>query len=90
MVVRKDWGSPVEMCVFKQFEKSSQAHAAFHAYPKSGQGVKLNRDVKCHFRDFAHFKEAILVLFFINFMDPIAVIEKYLKRIKLTLTEPMG
>jgi len=64
MVVRKVWGSPVEMWVIKHFEKGSKAHTAFHVYLKSGQCLQLNRDVKCHFRDFAHFREIILFLFF--------------------------
>ena len=42
MVVRKDWGSPVEMWVFKQFEKGSQARTAFHVYLKSDQDLHLN------------------------------------------------
>jgi hypothetical protein len=66
----------------KQFEKGSKAHTAFHVYLKSGQGLQLNRDVKCYFRDFAHFKEVILGLLFTKLRDPIAVIEKNLKRIK--------
>jgi hypothetical protein len=90
MVVRKDWGSPVEMWVFKQFEKGSKAYTAFHVYLKSGQGLQLNRDVKCYFRDFAHFKEVILGLFFTKLRDPISVTEKNLKRIKLTLTGTDG
>ena len=90
MVVRKDWGSPVEMWVFRQFEKGSKAHTAFHVYLKSGQGLQLNRDLKCYFRDFAHFKEVILRLFVTKLRDPIAVIEKNLKRIKLTLTGTDG
>ncbi len=90
MVVRKDWGSPVEMWVFRQFEKGSKAHTAFHVYLKSGQGLQRNRDLKCYFSDFAHFKEVILRLFFTKLRDPIAVIEKNLKRIKLTLTGTDG
>ncbi len=64
MMVRKDWGYPVEMWVFKQFEKGSKAHTAFHIYLKSGQGLKFYRDVKCYFYDFAHFREIIPGLFF--------------------------
>jgi hypothetical protein len=90
MVVRKDWGSPVEIWVFKHFEKGSKAHTALHVYLKSGQGLQLNRDVKCYFRDFAHFREVILGLFFAKLRDPIAVIENNLKRIKLTLTGTDG
>ena len=56
MMVRKDWGSFVEMWVFKQFEKGYKAHTAFHVYLKSGQGLQLNRDVKCYFRDFEHLR----------------------------------
>ena len=52
MVVRKDWGSPAKMWVFRQFEKGSKAHTTFHVYLKSE--------------------------------DSIAVIEKNLKRNKLT------
>ena len=85
MVVRKDWGSHVEMWVFKQFEKGSKAHTAFPVYLKSGQGLQLNRDVKCCFRDFAHFRVVILCLFFTKLKNSIAVIEKNLKRTKLTL-----
>ena len=91
IAVRKDWGSPVEMWVFKQFEKGSKAHTVFHAYYlKSGQGLQLNRDVKCYFRDFAHSREVILGLFFTKLRDPIAVIEKNMKRIRLTLTVTDG
>jgi hypothetical protein len=78
------------MWVFKQFEKGSKAHIAFHVYLKSGQGLQLNRDVKSYFRDFAHVREIILGLFFTGLRDPIAVIEKNLKRIKLTLTGTDG
>ena len=60
MVVRKDWGSPVEMWVFKQFDKGSKAHTAYHVCLKSGQDLQLNREVKCYFRDFAHFREVII------------------------------
>jgi hypothetical protein len=56
----------------------------------SSRTKQLNRDVKCYFRDFAHFKEVILGLFFTKLRDPIAVIEKNLKRIKLTLTGTDG
>ena len=56
MVVRKDWGSPVELRVFKRFEKGSKAHTTFHVYLKSGQGLQLNRDVKCYFRDLRIFR----------------------------------
>ena len=90
MVVRKDWGSPIEMWVFRQFEKGSKAHTAFHVYLKSKQGLQLNLDLKCFFRDFAHFKEVKLGLFFTKLSDRIAVIEKKLKRIKLTLTVTDG
>ena len=90
MVVRKDWGSPVEMWVFKQFEKGSKAHTAFHVYLNSGQGLQLNHDVKCYCRNFAHFREVILGLFFTKLRDAIAVIEKNLERIKLTLTGTDG
>jgi hypothetical protein len=85
MVVRKDWGSPVEMWVFRQFEKGSKAHTAFHLYLKPGQGLHMIRDVKCYFCDFTYFREVILGLFFTKLRDPITVIEKNLKRIKLTL-----
>jgi len=47
----------------------------------------LNRDIKCYFRDFAHFREVILGLFCTKLRYPIAVIEKNLKRVKLTLKE---
>jgi hypothetical protein len=90
LVVRKEWGSAVEMWVFRQFEKGTKAHTAFNVYLKSGQGLQLNSDVKCYFRSFAHFREVILGLFFTKLKDPIAVIEKSLKRIKLSLTGPDG
>jgi hypothetical protein len=90
MVARKDWGSPIEMWVFKQFEKGSKAHTAFRVYLKSGQGVQLYRNLKCYSRDFVHFNEVILRLFITKLSDPIAVIEKNLKRIKLTLTGTDG
>jgi hypothetical protein len=46
MVVRKDWSSPVEMWIVKQFEKGSKARTAFHVYLKSSQGLQLYRDIK--------------------------------------------
>ncbi len=76
--------------MFRQFEKGSKAHNTLHVYLKSGQGLQLNRDLKCYFRDFAHFKEVILRLFFTKLRDLIAVIEKNLKRIKLSLTGTDG
>jgi hypothetical protein len=86
MVVRKDWSSPIEMWVFRQFEKGSKAHTAFTVFLKSGQGLQLNADIKCYFRDFHHFRETLLRFFFAKLRDPIVVIEKNLKRIKLTLS----
>ncbi len=62
MVVRKDWCSAIEMWVFRQFEKGSKAHTAFNVCLKSGQGLQLNRDVKCHFRDLKHSREVFLRL----------------------------
>jgi len=74
-------------CVgLNKVEKGSKAYTAFHVHLKSGQCMQLNRDVKCYFRNFAHVREVILGLFFTKLTDPIAVIEKNLKRIKLTLT----
>ncbi len=46
--------------------------------------------MKCYFRSFTHFREVIIRLFFTNLKDPIAVIEKSLKRIKPSLTGPEG
>jgi hypothetical protein len=86
MVFRKDWCLAIEMWVFRQFDKGSKVHTAFNVYLKSGQGLQLNRDVKCYFRDFEHFREVLLRLIFTKRKNPIAVIEKTLKRIKLTLT----
>ena len=86
MVIRKDSSSPIEMRVFRQFEKGSKAHTAFNVFLKSGQGLQLNRDIKCYFHNFQRNREAIKGLFFIPLRDPIAMIEKNLKRIKLTLT----
>ena len=43
-------------------------------------------DIKCHFRDFQHFRETLLRVFFTNLRDPIVVIENNLKKIKLTLS----
>jgi hypothetical protein len=88
LVVGKEWGSAVEMWVFHQFEKGTKEHTAFNVHLKSGQGLQLNSDVKCYFRSFAHFREVIIGLFFTKLKDPIAVIEKSLKRIKLSLTGP--
>jgi hypothetical protein len=59
-------------------------------YLKSGQGLQLNTDVKRYFRNFTHFREVIIRLFFTKIKDPIAVIEKSLTRIKLSLTGPDG
>jgi hypothetical protein len=90
LVVRKEWGSAVKMWVFRQFEKGTKAHTAFNVHLKSGQGLQLNSDAKCYFRSFSHFREVIIGLFFTKLKDPIAVIEKSLKRIKLSLTGPDG
>jgi hypothetical protein len=78
------------MWVFRQFDKGSKAHTAFNVYLKSGQGLQLNLDVKCYFRDILHLHEAILRLLFTKLKNPIAVIEKNLTRIKLTLTGADG
>ncbi len=64
MVVRKDWCSAIEMWVFRQFDKGSKAYTAFNVFLQSGQGLQLNRDIKCYFRDFTHFGEVLLRLFF--------------------------
>jgi len=53
---------------------------------KSGQGLQLNADIKCYFRDFLHFHENLLRVFFIKLRDPVAIIDKNLKRIKLSLS----
>ena len=73
LVVQKEWGSAVEMWVFRQFEKGTKAHTAFNLYLKSGQGLQLNPDIKCSFRSFVHFREVILRIFFTKLKDPIAV-----------------
>ncbi len=73
------------MWVFRQFEKGSKAHTAFHVFMKSGQGLQLNTDIKCYFSSFNQFKETLLRVLFTKLRDPIAVIESNLKRIKLTL-----
>ena len=86
MVIHKDWSSPIEMWVFCQFEKGSRAHTAFTVFLKSDQGLQLNADIKCYFRDFHHFRETLLRVFFTKLRDPVAVIEKNLKRVKLTLS----
>ncbi len=78
------------MRVFKQFEKGSKAHTALHVYLKSGQSLQVNRDVKCYFVDFTHLRGYILGIFFTKLRDSIVVIEKNLKRIKLTLTGTDG
>jgi hypothetical protein len=39
MVIHKYWSSPIEMWVFRQFEKGSKAHTAFTVFFKSGQGL---------------------------------------------------
>ncbi len=56
MVVRKGWTSPIEMWVFRQFEKGFKAHTTFTVFLKSGQGIQLNADIKCYFRYFHHFR----------------------------------
>ena len=70
--------------------KGEKAHTAFNVYLKYGQGLQLNPYIKCCFRRFVHFREVILRLFFTKLKDPIDVIEKSLKRIKLSLTGPDG
>ena len=72
--------------MFRHFEKGSKAHTAFAVFLKSGQGLQLNTDIKCYFRDFHHFRETLLRVFFTKLRDPIAVIEKNPKRIKLTFS----
>jgi len=57
---------------------------------KSGQGLQLNADIKCYFRDFHHFRETLLRVFFTKLRDPIELIEKNLKRIKLSLSGVNG
>jgi len=71
--------------IFRHFEKGSKAHSAYHVCLQLGQGLQLNRDVKCYFRDFEHFRDFILGFFFTKLRDLIAVIDKNLKRVKLTL-----
>ena len=73
LVVRKEWGLAVEMWVFLQFEKGTKAHTAFNVYRKSGQGLQLNPDIKCYFRNFVRFREVILRLFFTKLKDPISL-----------------
>jgi hypothetical protein len=90
VVIRKDWSSSIEMWVFSQIEKGSKAHTAFHVFLKSGVGLQLNKDTKVYFRDFPHFKHAIIRLFFTKLKDPLAVIEKNIKRIKLSLSGSDG
>ncbi len=86
MVVRKDWCFAIEIRAFPHFDKGSEAHTTFDIFLKSVQGLQINRDMKCYFRDFLHFREVLLRLFNIKLKDPIAVIEKNIRRIKLTLT----
>ncbi len=85
MAVRKDWCSALEMWIFRKFDKGSKVHTTFNVFLKFGQGLQLNRDIKCYFRDFLHFSEILLRVFFTKLKDPIAVIEKNLKRIKVRL-----
>ena len=77
------------MWVFRQIEKGSKAHTAFHVFFKSGQGLQLQQN-KCYFKDFQNFKETILRTFFTKLRDPIAVIESNIKRIQLTLSGVNG
>jgi hypothetical protein len=86
MVVLKVWSSPIEMWMFHQFEKGLKAHTALTVFLKSDQGLQLDADIKCYFRIFHHFRETLLRVFFTKPRDPIAVFEKNLKRIKLTLS----
>ena len=83
-VSRKDWCSPVELWVFRQIEKGSKAHTAFHVFLKSGQGLQLQMN-NCYFRDFLDFKDKVSGVFFTELRDPIAVIESSMKRVKLTV-----
>jgi hypothetical protein len=76
--------------VFRLIEKGSKAHTAFIVFLKSGQGLQLNADMKCYFRDFNHFRETLLRVFFTKLRDSIAVIENNLKRIKLTISGTDG
>ncbi len=62
------------------------AHTTFQVFLKSGQGLQLSSDIKCYFSSFKQFKETLLRVFFTKLRDPIAVIERNLKRIKLTLS----
>ena len=66
----------MEIRVFRQFEKVSKSYTVVYVYFKSRQCLQLNHDVKCCFRDSAHFREFILGLFFTKLRDSIAVIEK--------------
>jgi hypothetical protein len=89
-VVRKDRSSAIEMWVFGQFDKGSKAHAAFHVFLKSGVRLRLSKDTKVYFGDFSYFKNAIVRLFFTKLKDPLAVIEKNIKRIKLSISGSDG
>ena len=76
------------MWVFGHFDKGSKAHAVFHVFLKSGVGLQLNKDTKVYICDFSHFKNVVVRLFFNKLKDPLAVIEKNIKRIKLSLSGP--
>ncbi len=90
MVLRKEWCSAVELWVFRQFEKGSKAHTAFHVFLKSGRGLFMDPKARCYFSSFEVFKTAIENYFFTELKDPLTIIEKSVKRIKLTLSGADG
>jgi hypothetical protein len=75
---------------FRQLEKGAKSHTAFTVFLKSGQGLQLNAHIKCYFKEFTHFRETLLRVFFTKLRDPIAVIEDNLNKIKLTFSRTDG
>jgi hypothetical protein len=90
IVHRKEWSSAIEQWVFRQIEKGSKAHTAFHNHLKSEHGLFQPSSDACYFRCFLDFKEALIEYFFTKLKDPIQVIEDSLTRIKLSLSGSDG
>jgi hypothetical protein len=90
IVHRKEWSSAIEQWVFRQIEKGSKAHTAFHNHLKTAHGFFQPSADVCYFRCFLDFKEALIEYFFTKLKDPIQVIEDSLTRIKLSLSGSDG
>ena len=77
----KVWSVAVESWAFLQFVPGSDAHTSFHNNLKN---LSTHHETKCFFPSYDGFKAAILAIFFSDHTCPIAVIEKYLPKIRMS------